>query len=99
MEVIWTNTATKEYESLLEYLLTKFSLTVMKNFMMETENQVENISKFNEIGQAYENTNYRYLLLSEQTYLFYKIENNKVYISEIWDNRQNSIKLNIILHS
>ena len=99
MEVIWTNTAAKKYDELLEYLLTKFSHVTMVQFMIHTEKQIETISKFYDISQVYLNTEYRYLLLSEQTYLFYKTLNNTVYIAEIWDNRQNLVKLNIILHS
>ncbi|SHF74454.1 hypothetical protein SAMN05444396_101171 [Flavobacterium segetis] len=37
MEIIWTNTAAKKYDELLEYLLTKFSHVTMVQFMIDSK--------------------------------------------------------------
>ena len=57
---------------------------------------VANIVKFNEIGQIYKKTEYRYILISEQTYLFYRLETDTIYIVKLWLTFQDPQKLKTI---
>ncbi len=96
MEVIMTNTAIDDYFEIIDYIIAKFSLKTGEEFKNKMDSVVANIVKFNEIGQIYKKTEYRYILISEQTYLFYRLETNTIYIVKLWLTFQDPQKLKTI---
>lgn len=99
MEIIWTNTALESYEEIVDYITAKFTLKETNDFINTTYTVINLIKQNNKIGGPYKKTIYRQLLISEQTYLFYKLEDNKIYLSIFWNNLKNPLELNTILRS
>ena len=99
MEIIWTNTALESYEEIVDYITAKFSLKETNDFINTTDSIINIIKLNSKIGRPYEKTIYRQFLISEQTYLFYKLEDNKIYLSIFWNNSKNPLELGSILRS
>lgn len=99
MEIIWTNEAEQSYNSIADYIIGKWSLEVLNSFFDKTDEIIEIIKNNSEIGAPYKKTAYRQFLVSQQTYLFYKIEGDKIYLIVFWDNRKNPLTLDVILSS
>ena len=96
MEVIMTNTAIDDYFNIIDYIVANFSIITAEKFKIKMDSVVDTILTFNEIGQIYQNTEYRYILISEQTYLFYRIETDKLYVVKLWLTSQDPQKLKSI---
>ena len=96
MEVIMTNTAIDDYFEIVDYIVANFSLKTGEEFKIKMDSVIDTILKFNDIGQIYQKTEYRYILISEQTYLFYRPEMDKLYISKLWLTSQDPQKLKTI---
>lgn len=95
MIVKLTEIAEKTYSSIID----RFSDSKAKIFSEKTISTIEMIIQNNEIGSRYKKTCYRKFLLSNQVYIFYKIENQILYIILFWDNKRNPVDLDIILSS
>lgn len=57
------------------------------------------IKQNNHIGSKYKKTFYTKFLVSNRVYLFYKIEQEIIYIILFWDNKRNPLDLDVILSS
>jgi hypothetical protein len=57
------------------------------------------IEKNNHIGSGHKKTPYRKFLVSEQVYLFYRIDIELIYVVLFWDNKRNPLDLEIVLSS
>ena len=69
------------------------------DFLNKTEASLLIISNNIEVGSQYEKTEYRKFLVAKQTYLFYKVENQTIYLSVFWNNAKNPIGLNTVLRT
>jgi hypothetical protein len=67
------------------------------DFIDKTEAILLIISNNFEVGSQHKETRYRKFLIAKQTYLFYKIENETIYLSVFWNNVKNPLGLNMIL--
>lgn len=99
MKIIWTETALESFEEIVDYINNKFTLKEANDFLDKTEASLIIISNNLEVGSQYKKTNYRQFLIAKQTYLFYKIENQTIYLSVFWNNAKNPIGLNTILRT
>ncbi|MCR4029430.1 MULTISPECIES: type II toxin-antitoxin system RelE/ParE family toxin [Flavobacterium] len=95
MDIKLTELAEKSYFDIVN----KFSESKGTLFSNKTISIIEIIAKNNDIGSKYKNTSYRKFLISNQVYLFYKIEKQTLYIILFWDNKRNPVDLDIILSS
>lgn len=95
MNVKITELAEKTYFDIVN----KFTDSRASIFSTKTISIIEIIVQNNEIGSKYKKTCYRKFLISHQVYLFYKIENQILYIILFWDNKRNPVDLDIILSS
>jgi plasmid stabilization system protein ParE len=92
--VIWSDEAKANYKLILEYLNTKWTQREVINFAKRTEEVVALIKidpylhKPSAKGKAI-----RHCVLVKQVSLFYRIEQNTVYLITFWDNRQNPNRL------
>lgn len=68
-------------------------------FSKKTVSTIEVIAINNQIGSRHKKTFYRKFLISNQVYLFYKVEIQTLYIVLFWDNKRNPADLEIILSS
>jgi plasmid stabilization system protein ParE len=97
MEIVWTREAEESYTETVEDILNKWTIKELVVFADKTEDIIALILKNNEIGKLYKKTAFRQFLITEQTYLFYKLVNNKVYLILFWNNRKNPLKLDSVL--
>lgn len=97
MKIIWTVTALESYEEILNYISHKFTMKEAADFIDKTEAILQIISNNFEVGSHHKETQYRKFLIAKQTYLFYKMENQTIYLSVFWNNVKNPLGLNTIL--
>lgn len=99
MKIIWTETALESYEEIIDYINYKFSMKEVVDFIDKTEAILSIISNNFEVGSQHKKTEYRKFLIAKQTYLFYKIGNQTIYLSVFWNNAKNPLDLNTILRT
>ncbi len=95
MEVKITENGNKTYVE----IISKYSENKAKDFAIKTISILDMIETNNYIGSQHKKTPYRKFLISEQIYLFYKIDVKYIYIILFWDNKRNPLDLEIILSS
>ena len=94
MKVYFSKTAAHKLENLLEYLEVEWSLKVKSKFIKKLDNAISTISTFPEVfPQSSIKKGYRKCVITKQTSIYYRIKNNEVEISTLFDNRQNPTKL------
>ncbi len=99
MTIVWTNTAEKNIEKISDYILEKFTKKEVDDFLDKVDKIIANVLEFPNIGHFYNDTIYRHILISKQTYLFYKIEDENIILITFFNNSQNPDKLLNILFS
>ena len=99
MKIIWTETALESFEEIVNYISYKFTMKEAVYFLDKTEASLTIISNNFEVGRQFKKTKYRQFLIAKQTYLFYKLENQTIYLSVFWNNAKNPIGLNTILRT
>ena len=88
-EVKWTINAHEDYERILYYLLSEWSLNVVENFMLASETRIYDLSFQPFIGKvSARDKNVRSILLSKHNRLYYRIQNNIIELLDIFDTRQ-----------
>ncbi|MFH6988139.1 type II toxin-antitoxin system RelE/ParE family toxin [Flavobacterium collinsii] len=95
MKVLLTENAENTYFEIIN----KYSETKAKLFSKNTISILNMIAQNNHIGVKYKKTEYRKFLLSRQIYLFYRIEEEVLYVVLFWDNKRNPLNLDIELSS
>jgi len=95
MKIVLTENAEKTYFDITN----KYSENKATLFSKNTISVLQMIEQNNQIGSRYKKTSYRKFLMSNQVYLFYKIEYQIIYIVLFWDNKRNPANLDIILSS
>lgn len=89
MQVIWTDTASNDYLSNIEYLLNKWSESSATSFINEVDAIIE-LLKVN--PNAFPETDYlqiRKAVIRKQISLFYKVINGNIYLLRFWNTYQN----------
>jgi hypothetical protein len=95
MNIKLTENAEKTYFEIIN----KYSNTKAASFSKNTISILRTIQQNIQIGSRYKKTSYRKFLISNQVYLFYKIEFQIIYVVLFWDNKRNPATLDIILCS
>lgn len=95
MKIIITENAEKSYNE----IISKYSEIKATRFAEETIFVLDIIERNNNIGSRHKKTPYRKFLVSDQVYLFYRIDTEIIYVVLFWDNKRNPLDLEIILSS
>lgn len=93
--VVLSKRASKKLAKLLEYLETEWSLKVRDNFLSKFKKLIMQIQKYPEsctISNSVKGL--RKLVITKQTSLFYKFDDNHIKIITIFDNRMRPGKIN-----
>ncbi len=93
MKIKITENGNKTYDE----IISKYSESKASAFATETLSIIDMIEKNNYIGSEHKKTSYRKFLVSQDVYLFYKIDIKIIYIILFWDNKRNPLDLEIIL--
>ena len=93
-KIIWSPKAQKDYAGIIDFVLLRWTLKEVQQFV----DQVENTVSILRIGNIeFRKTKYRKLhiaVISEQISIYYRIHSSKmVEIVRVWDNRQRPSKL------
>jgi len=99
MKLKWTLTAEENLVNITDYILGRFTKKEVNFFFLAVHRVIGIVFEYPEIGSFYNQTIYRHILISKQTYLFYKVENNTVYLVTFFNNSQDPQKLLSILYS
>lgn len=90
---------TKIAEETYFEIINRYSEVKAASFSKNTISILHLIEKNNQIGSRHKKTSYRKFLISNQVYVFYKVEFQIIYIILFWDNKRNPANLDIILSS
>jgi plasmid stabilization system protein ParE len=97
MRISWTQTAVESFEEITDYIFERFSAKEVNDFIIKSEERIDLIVHNNSIGLQYKKTAYRQFLIAEQTYLFYHIESDVIYLLVFWNNAKNPLDLDRVL--
>ncbi len=89
-QIIWSNEALETYQALSVYLQSKWSLKTAITFDLKSEAKLDLISQSPFLGIAStQNRAIRKILITKQNYLYYQIQEEKIYLLSLVDTRQN----------
>lgn len=89
-KIVWTAKAELRYEKIILYLKENWSKNVQIDFYRTVKNKLELLRLFPSMGIKFSNRNYRKLLLTEHSYLHYRIKDDRIVLMTIRDTRQDS---------
>ncbi len=95
-QIEWSPRATKEYLSLLEYLLDEWGEKTVRKFSNRIETILKDISEQPKMYPASaKRKNIRRCVVTKQTSLYYRVERDKIELVTLFDSRQNLSKRNL----
>jgi len=92
-KIIWSHEALNNVISIITYIENKWGKREADNFLENLRSKERILSFYPEAFTLSESTGYRRCVLTEQTSIIYKFENESVIIHSVFDNRQNPDKL------
>lgn len=93
-KIIWTKESINNFQEIVEYIQEKFSDKQVDSFKGKFSNLIDLIESNPYLFPAsLNNSSLRKAVLSKQTSLYYKIENNSVYLAYIHLNKRNPRRL------
>jgi plasmid stabilization system protein ParE len=89
LEIVWSVSADKKFDTILEYLTKEWGNKITKSFVKKVYDFLDVLSEFPEIGTL-ENKErgIRGFVILKQVSIFYIIRNNRIIILDFFDNRQ-----------
>lgn len=92
----WTSRAEKSYGDQLEYLFNKWGNTSTVNFMNLTEKVLEHISETPRMYHCHDKKeNLHRCVLNKQVSLYYKVEQDTVFLVVFWPNRRDKVNMGL----
>ena len=89
LEIVWTKTADKKFDKILDYLSKEWGENVTSSFVKKVYDFLDILSEFPEIGTIeHEEKEIRGFVIIKQVSIFYSIQKNKIIILNFFDNRQ-----------
>jgi len=97
-DVVWTRTAYKSFDLNLEFIKIKWNIRIAERFLSKTDAVINKI-QLNPLlfPGSIVFTHYHKAVIHKNTTLFYRIQNQKIYLILFWDNRQDPKFLKEIL--
>ena len=94
--LFWTNEANDNYDNIIIYLDSNWSIKEKSDFVKKLEKRLEVIKQFPEIfPKSFLYANTHRSVLTEQITIYYSIENQIIKILSLFDVRQDPAKLKI----
>ena len=92
--IIWSPASEKDFESILEYLNTRWNRRVLSKFINKVDDSIalisENPKLFPLINEEFQ---IRKCVITKQNKLFYRVIHNNIEIVRLFDSRQDPKKL------
>jgi plasmid stabilization system protein ParE len=95
MKVIWSKKAIGDYDSIIDYLLVKWSKSSAEKFIDQVYSKIHFIKTHPE---AFEKTDFEgtsRVVITKQVTLFFRVSKSKIYLIRFWNNSQNPNKLSL----
>ncbi len=89
MEIKWTVKAKQDYDSILDYIFSDFSIKEVEKFVNLTEDTLFLISKNPLMFPKAKTKNVRKCVLVKQVNIYYRVNKNQIEVLTFWDNRRN----------
>ena len=94
-KIIWTENSLEDLRIIISYLKKEWPEKTLTNFSKQLFGIIGLIRKYPGLGKVYDITlNIRKIMITKHYYLFYSSDNEKLYLLNIFDTRQNPDKLN-----
>ncbi len=92
-QIVWTKRASEKFEAIQRFLIAEWSEKVCIAFVKRTDTILKQLSDFPTLGtlenQALE---IHAIVLSKHNTLFYRFDENRIYVLNIFDTRQSPQK-------
>jgi plasmid stabilization system protein ParE len=91
--IVWNNKASNQFLKIIIYLGSEWGSKVARSFIDKTLSALETLSQYSELGQVdNEVRRIRAFVMSRHNTLIYRIDNSRIYLLNIFDNRQHPKK-------
>jgi|SRR4051812_7591237 plasmid stabilization system protein ParE len=95
-KVIWSDQAKFNLQQIINYLENNWTKKEIKTFYMKLEKTISLISSNPELFRiTNKRKNVRKCVFSKQTSIYYKVNDEEIFIVTLFDNRQNPKKLKL----
>jgi plasmid stabilization system protein ParE len=91
--VIWTPIAKESLVHMVEFLSELWEDLIIDEFLDRLDYRIEQIQKNPRLAPAFQQSEFRQLLIHETVSLFYRDQPDCIKLLLIWDNRQNPVEL------
>lgn len=88
MEIIWTDRALYSYDKNIAYLLDEWTMEVALKFIKKVEEGEKCLIINPNLGRFDEELKLNKLLIVEQIFLFYEIDDGYIVLIDFWNNFQ-----------
>ncbi len=96
-KIVFSSRSKLQLDSLLEYLEIRFSVSTQKKFVLKLDKVIIIIQKNPDtFSKSNSNKAVRKCVISKQTTLYYRFNNQEIRLLSFFDTRQNPIKINKI---
>ena len=93
-KILWSEEAVKNLNSILTYLENEWGQKSVEKFKRKLRIRLDIISKNPTLfKKSAKNPNLRHSVLNKQTTIIYKIDGDAIFITYLFDNRQNPSKI------
>src|SRR5690606_6626486 len=97
MEVFWHHKAYTSLDKNIDYLKKEWTQNEVAQFLDKVEVAIELVLKNNELGVIFEDIpTLRKILITKEIYMFYEVDNERLYIVLFWNNYQNPDNLQML---
>ena len=87
LEVVWTKSGVSSLESIEEYILLHFTQKEFDRLFNKINDTISIIKKGNVKHRYIERTDSYKVVVHKKSSMYYKIKDNKLIITAVWDNR------------
>jgi plasmid stabilization system protein ParE len=91
--VIWTPIAKESLSQVIEFLSQLWSDRIVDEFLDQLDYRISQLQNNPELAPAFQQSEFRQLLIHKTVSLFYKDHPNHVRLLLVWDNRQDPAEL------
>jgi len=91
-EIVWSREAASRFDQILTYLKMEWSRKEVKEFADAVNKTLETIANYPFLFRISESNINREALITRHNLLIYKVENEKIVLLTLWDNRMNPKK-------
>ena len=99
LEIYWTDFSKKELKNIFDYYKEEASLNVARNLVLGITKEAAKLKKHSTIGQEEElldkdSRDFRYLVFKSYKIIYWvNLEKNRIEVFDVFDTRQNPIKI------